>query len=120
MDILISFLNAFLVGGVVCCLGEFFLCRCSICTFKILIFLIAIGVVLGILSKYILFINFGGAGFEFTFLGLGYNIFKEAQKVLIHGGVLKIFKCAFNCVALQLSVSIFLGVLAAAFLKIKR
>ena len=120
MDILISFLNAFFVGGIVCCLAELFLSRFSVCGFKILIFFMVAGVILGILSQYIPFINCVGTGFELTFLGLGYNIFREAKNALMQSGFLGIFRCAFNCVALQLSISIFLGVLAAIFLKIKR
>ena len=88
MDVIIMLLKAFLVGGVICVIGQLLIDYTKLTPAKILVMFVVVGVILGALGVYESIADFGGAGATVPLTGFGYNLAKETKKAVDEEGLL--------------------------------
>lgn len=70
----IDLLKAFLVGGLICLIGQILLDKTKLTSGKILVFYVCIGCVLGGIGLYEPLVEFAGAGATVPLTGFGYRL----------------------------------------------
>ena len=78
MDIFLTFLKAFAVGGAICTIAQLLINYTKITSGKILVTLLLAGVVLQALGVYQYLVDFAGAGATVPISGFGYLLAKGA------------------------------------------
>ncbi len=86
-----EYLQAFLVGGILCLIGQILVDKTSLTPARILVSYVVAGVVLGALGIYEPLVQFGGAGATVPLTGFGYNLAKGVRKAVTEEGFLGIF-----------------------------
>ena len=86
-----EYLQAFLVGGILCLIGQILVDKTSLTPARILVSYVVAGVVLGALGIYEPIVQFGGAGATVPLTGFGYNLAKGVRKAVTEEGFLGIF-----------------------------
>ena len=74
-----EYLQAFLVGGLLCLIGQILVDKTSLTPARILVCYVVGGVVLGGLGIYEPIVKFGGAGATVPLTGFGYNLAKGVR-----------------------------------------
>ena len=83
-----EYLRAFLVGGVLCIIGQILIDKTALTPAKILVLYVVSGVVLGAVGLYRPLVDFGGAGATVPLTGFGYLLSKGVQKAVMEQGFL--------------------------------
>ena len=78
LELIITFLKAFLVGGAICAIAQLLINFTKITSGKILVYFLLSGVVLQALGLYQYLVDFGGAGATVPISGFGYLLAKGA------------------------------------------
>lgn len=79
VEILLSFVKAFAVGGAICTLAQIIINFTKLTAGKILVFFMLSGVVLGALGIYGKLVGFAGAGATVPISGFGYLLARGAM-----------------------------------------
>ena len=77
-----DYLNAFLVGGIICVLAQILIDKTSITPARILVILVVSGVVLTAVGAYEPLVEFAGAGATVPLSGFGYLMAKGVQEAI--------------------------------------
>jgi stage V sporulation protein AE len=117
MEIFFSFFKAFLVGGVLCLIGQILIDKTSLTPANILTAYVVAGVVLGGLGLYEPLANWAGAGATVPLTGFGYNLAKGVKEAVGQKGLLGAFTGGVTAAAGGICAAIFFGWLAAALCK---
>ena len=84
MDTLLMFIKAFVVGGLICVVGQLLMSLTKLTSARILVLFVVLGVFLGALGIYKPLVDFAGAGATVPLTGFGYNLavgaFEGVQK----------------------------------------
>ncbi|MBO5913002.1 MAG: stage V sporulation protein AE [Clostridia bacterium] len=88
MDIVIDCLKAFLVGGVLCAVGQILIDRTKLTPARILVSYVVAGVVLSGVGLYDYLVDFGGAGATVPLTGFGYCLAEGVKKAVDEFGLL--------------------------------
>lgn len=88
MDIVIDCLKAFLVGGVLCAVGQILIDRTKLTPARILVSYVVAGVVLSGIGLYDYLVDFGGAGATVPLTGFGYCLAEGVKKAVDEFGLL--------------------------------
>ena len=88
MDILLSLLKAFAVGGLLCALGEILILSTKLTSARILVAYVTAGVILGALGIYEPIAEFAGAGATVPLTGFGYTLAKGVEEAVKEKGLL--------------------------------
>lgn len=88
MEIFFGFVKAFLVGGVLCAIGEVLLLRTKMTSARILVLYVVAGVVLTGIGIYKPLVDFGGAGATTPLTGFGYSLATGAMQGVNELGLL--------------------------------
>ncbi len=78
MDILFTFIKAFMVGGAICTIAQLLINYTKITAGKILVYFLLAGVLLQSVGLYQYVVDFGGAGATVPICGFGYLLAKGA------------------------------------------
>ncbi|MCX8129267.1 MAG: stage V sporulation protein AE [Clostridia bacterium] len=113
MQNLLTYLNAFIVGGVICSIGQILIDRTKLTTARILVLFVASGAVLTALGVYQKIVDIGGAGATVPLTGFGYNLAKGAFKDIDQYGLLGAFTGGVRSAAAGITAAIFFGYLAS-------
>jgi stage V sporulation protein AE len=115
----LSYLSAFLVGGIICAIGQILIDKTKLTSARILVLYVVSGVILASLGIYKKIVDIGGAGATIPLTGFGYNlangVFKEVDEI----GLLGVFTGAFKAASAGLSAAIFFGYIMALLSKPK-
>jgi len=114
-----SYLSAFLVGGVICAIGQILIDKTKLTPARILVLFVVSGVVLASLGIYQKIVDIGGAGATIPLTGFGYSLAKGVFKEVDEIGILGAFTGGFKAVAAGLSAAIFFGYIMAVVSKPK-
>lgn len=114
-----EYLKAFIVGGLICVIGQILIDKTRLTPAKILVSFVVAGVVLGALGVYEPLVEFAGAGATVPITGFGYNLFKGMKTAVLEDGFLGIFTGGFTAGAAGLSAAVIFGFLAAVIFKPK-
>jgi len=114
-----DYLKAFLVGGVLCAIGQILIDRTKLTPAKILVSYVVAGAVLGGLGVYQYIADWGGAGATVPLTGFGYNLAKGVQKAVREQGVLGVLTGGVKASAAGITAAIFFGYLMALLFRPK-
>jgi stage V sporulation protein AE len=78
---LYTYLNAFIVGGVICAAGQILIDRTKLTSARILVIFVTAGVVLSAFGVYQKLVDIGGAGATVPLTGFGHSLAKGALRM---------------------------------------
>lgn len=110
-----DYVKAFLVGGLICVVGQILIDRTKITPGKVLVLFVTLGVVLTALGLYEPLVNLGGAGATVPLPGFGYSLAKGVEKGIQEKGWIGIFTGGVTATAGGITAAIVFGYLAALF-----
>lgn len=113
MQILTSYINAFLVGGLICAIGQILIDKTKLTPARILVMFVTVGVFLTGLGIYPKIAEIGGAGATVPLTGFGYSLAKGTMSDIDKHGILGIFTGGIKATAAGVAAAIFFGYLAA-------
>ena len=117
MELFMTLLKAFLVGGVLCAIGQIFIDYTKLTPARILTGYVVAGVVLGGIGLYPKLIEFAGAGASVPLLGFGYSLAKGVAKAVAENGLLGVFTGGVTGAAGGIAAAIVFGCLFALLSK---
>ena len=117
MEMFLMFLWAFLVGGLICAIGQLLVLRTKITPARILVSFVAVGVILGAVGLYPIILKAVGAGISTPITGFGGALAKGAMEGVEEFGFLGIFIGGMTAVAAGISVAVVSGFLVALVAK---
>ena len=80
LDIILMFVKAFIVGGLICVIAQLLINYTKITSGKILVYFMLSGVLLESVGLYQYFVDFAGAGATVPICGFGYLLAKGAKE----------------------------------------
>ena len=106
-------LKAFLVGGIICAIGQVLIDKTKLTSARILVLYVCAGAILGGLGIYQHIYEFGGAGATVPLSGFGYNLSKGIIKAVGESGFLGIFTGSLTAAAGGIAAALLFAFLAA-------
>ena len=119
METVWMFVKAFVVGGLICCVGQALLMHTGLTSARILVLFVVAGVVLTALGVYKPLVDFAGAGATVPLLGFGYSLAKGVAKAVAESGLLGVFTGGVTGAAGGIAAAIVFGCLFALLAKPK-
>lgn len=117
METFLTFLKAFITGGILCLIGQILIDKTSLTPAKILTAYVVAGVLLGALGIYEPIAKWGGSGATVPLTGFGYNLAKGVKKAVESDGLLGAFTGGVTAGAGGIAAAVFFGWLAAVVFK---
>lgn len=114
-----EYLKAFLVGGILCLIGQILIDKTKLTPARILVSYVVAGVFLGAVGLYKPLVDFGGAGATVPLTGFGYNLAKGVKEAVLEDGFLGIFTGGLKACAGGIAAAIVAGLLASLIFKAK-
>lgn len=108
-----SYINAFVVGGIICVIGQLLIDKTKLTPAKILVSFVSLGTILGALGIYEKLVQFGGAGATVPLPGFGYALAKATIKEVNEQGLLGAFTGGLKGASGGITAAIFFGYLMA-------
>jgi stage V sporulation protein AE len=108
-----SYFWAFLVGGIICSVGQVLIDKTKMTPARILVLFVSVGVILTALGIYQKIVDIGGAGATVPLTGFGYSLAKGAFKDVDQFGLIGAFTGGIKATAAGLTAAIFFGFLAS-------
>ena len=119
MELLIEYGKSFLIGGLLCLIGQILIDRTKLTPARILTTYVALGVLLGGLGIYEPFAKWAGAGATIPLLGFGNTLAKGVRKSVSEQGIIGVFTGGFTSAAGGICAAIFFGLLVSILFKSK-
>ena len=114
-----DYLKAFLVGGLLCLIGQVLIDKTRLTPARILVSYVVIGVILGGLGLYKPFADFAGAGASVPLTGFGNILALGVKKAVDADGFTGIFTGGLTASAGGITAAVFAGLLVSFFFKTK-
>ena len=114
-----EYLKAFLVGGILCLIGQVLIDKTKLTPARILVSYVVVGVLLGAVGVYKPLVEFAGAGATVPLTGFGYNLAKGVKEAIDQDGFLGIFTGGLKACAGGIAAAITAGLLASLIFKAK-
>lgn len=117
MDMFMEYVWAFLIGGLLCAIGQVLIDLTKLTPARILTSYVVAGVVLGGLGWYQPIVDLAGGGATVPLTGFGHLLAKGVRKAVDQNGFIGIFMGGFTSAAVGISTAIFFGLTAALVFK---
>ena len=114
-----DYLKAFLVGGLLCLIGQILVDKTKLTPARILVGYVVAGVILGAFGLYQPIIDFAGAGATVPLTGFGAILAKGVKEAIDENGALGILTGGLKATAGGISAAIIFGLLAGILFKPK-
>lgn len=114
-----EYLKAFLVGGVLCLIGQILIDQTKLTPARILVSYVVVGVLLGAIGIYEPLVEFGGAGASVPLTGFGNLIAKGVKKAVEEKGFLGILTGGLTTSAGGITAAVLAGLIASFLFKDK-
>ena len=114
-----DYLKAFLVGGLLCLIGQILTDKTKLTPARILVSYVVAGVILGALGIYKYIVEFGGAGATVPLTGFGYTLAEGVRKAVDEKGGWGILTGGLTATAGGISAAVVFGWLAGLIFKQK-
>ena len=114
-----EYLKAFVVGGLICVIGQILIDKTKLTPARILVSYVVIGVLLGAIGVYEPLVSFAGAGATVPLTGFGYNLAKGVKEAVQQDGFLGVFTGGLKSAAGGITAAILFGLLAGLIFKAK-
>ncbi len=108
-----EYLKAFLVGGLICVIGQIFIDKTKLTSARILVMFVVTGCLLGGLGIYEKLIDFGGAGATVPLPGFGYLLWKGVKTEIDSKGFSGILTGGLQAAATGITAAMVFSFLAA-------
>ena len=112
-----DYLKAFLVGGVLCLVGQILIDKTKLSPARILVGYVVCGVLLGAVGVYEPLAEFAGAGATVPLTGFGYTLAKGVKKAVTEDGLLGVFGGGLKATACGITAAIIAGLLVSLIFK---
>ena len=112
-----DYLKAFLVGGVLCLVGQILIDKTKLSPARILVGYVVCGVLLGAIGVYEPLVDFAGAGASVPLTGFGYTLAKGVKKAVTEDGFLGIFGGGLKATACGITAAIIAGLVVSLIFK---
>ena len=117
MELLISCLKSFAVGGLLCVVGQLLIDRTRLTPARILTAYVVAGVVLSALGVYQPLADWAGAGACVPLTGFGNTLARGVREAVTEKGVLGAFTGGLSSSSAGIAAAMFFGFLAALLFK---
>ena len=117
MEMLWEYGKAFVVGGMICLVGQILIDKTKLTPARILVLFVTLGVVLTAVGLYGPLVDFAGAGATVPLTGFGYTMAKGVVKAIQEQGILGILTGGVTAAAAGIAAAVFFGYLAALISK---
>ena len=114
-----DYLKAFLVGGILCLIGQILIDKTKLTPARILVSYVVAGVFLGGIGLYPKLVEFAGAGATVPLTGFGNTLAKGVKEAIQEDGFLGIFTGGLKACAGGITAAIVAGLLASLIFKPK-
>lgn len=114
-----DYIYAFLVGGILCAIGQLLIDKTKLTPARILVSYVVIGVFLGAVGVYKPLVDFAGAGATVPLTGFGYTLSKGVKEAVAQDGFIGIFTGGLKATAGGITAAIVAGLLASFLFKPK-
>ena len=112
-----EYLKAFLVGGLLCLIGQLLIDTTKLTPARILTAYVVAGVVLGGVGVYQYLVDFGGAGATVPLTGFGYTLAKGVAKAVAERGLLGALTGGLTATSGGITAAVVFAALAALLCK---
>ena len=112
-----EFVKAFVVGGLICVVGQLLIDLTKLTPARILVSFVTLGVILTGLGISGPLVDFAGAGATVPLCGFGYTMAMGVQQAVQEKGLLGAFSGGITASAAGIAAAVFFGYLAALFAK---
>ena len=112
-----EYLKAFLVGGILCVIGQVLIDKTKLTPARILTTYVVAGVILGGIGIYQPLVDWAGTGATVPLTGFGYTLAKGVKEAMAEKGLLGTLTGGMTSTAAGITAAIFFGVLAASIFK---
>lgn len=112
-----EYLKAFLVGGIICLLGQILIDKTKLTPARILVSYVVIGVLLGAIGIYQPLVDFAGAGATVPLTGFGNTLAKGVKEAVQQDGFLGIFTGGLKASAGGITAAVLSGLIASLLFK---
>ena len=119
MDVLLQYLKAFAVGGLLCVVGQLLIDYTKLTPARILTSYVVAGVILGALGIYQPLADWAGAGANVPLTGFGNAIAKGVRKAVAEDGILGALTGGFIAASAGLGAAVFFGLLISLIFRSK-
>lgn len=116
-EFFLALLKAFVVGGLICCVGQTLLMFTKLGNAKILVLFVVSGVVLTAVGIYKPLVDFAGAGATVPLLGFGYSLAAGAMQAVQTEGILGAFTGGIVRTAAGIAAAVVFGLMNALIFK---
>ena len=114
-----DYLKAFIVGGILCVIGQILIDKTKLTPARILVCYVVSGVILGGLGLYKPIVDFAGAGATVPLTGFGYTLAKGVKEAVTDSGIIGVFTGGLKATAGGITVAIVAGLLVSLIFKAK-
>ena len=115
----VDFLKAFLVGGIICAIGQVLIDYTKLTPARILVSFVVAGVVLGALGWYQPLLDFAGAGASVPLTGFGNLLAKGVREAIGKDGLLGVLAGGLTSTAGGITAAMIFGLIVALIFRPK-
>ena len=113
------FLKAFIVGGIICLIGQILIDVTKLTPARILVMFVVMGVVLGGVGVYEPLVNLFGAGATVPLTGFGNALAQGTKKAIAEKGALGIISGPLSSAAVGITIAMLCGLITSFVTKPK-
>lgn len=114
-----EYLRAFVVGGILCVIGQILIDKTKLTPARILVSYVVAGVILGGLGIYQHLVDFAGAGATVPLTGFGYSLAKGVKEAVMEQNFLGILTGGLKATAGGITAAIVAGLIVSLIFKAK-
>ena len=118
-DIIRPLLKAFVVGGLICTVGQLLIDFTKMTPAKILVSFVVIGVALGGLGVYEPLVKWAGSGATLPLTGFGYALAKGTKEAVMKDGLLGALSGPLASSSVGIMAAVISGLIASVFARSK-
>ncbi len=108
-----EYLNAFVVGGLICLVGQILIDKTKLTPARILVLFVTLGVALTGVGLYDPLVEFAGAGATVPLTGFGYTMAKGTLEMIKEKGLIGVLTGGISAGAAGIAAAVFFGYIAA-------
>ncbi|MBO5317970.1 MAG: stage V sporulation protein AE [Oscillospiraceae bacterium] len=114
-----EFIKAFIIGGILCVIGQVLIDKTKLTPARILVCYVVMGVILGGIGIYKPFVEFAGAGASVPLTGFGYLLAKGVKEAVERQGLLGAFSGGLKATAAGITAAIVAALVVGLIFKVK-
>ena len=119
MEIVLSLIKAFIVGGLICVVGQLLIDYTRLTPAKILVGFVILGVILGALGIYKPLVDFAGCGATVPLVGFGYALSEGTKQAVSEDGLLGALTGPLSASSAGIMAAVLCGLVASFFARPK-